>query len=159
MTPPANVYPDSPRVAVGAVVFRQSRVLLVQRRNPPARGTWAIPGGSVRLGESLGQAAERETREETGVIIRAGAPVYTFDVVERDARGAVRFHYVIVDLAAEYVSGAPRAGDDALDARWVSAAELDNLPVNTATRRLLRRRFGFSEEGKAPHEPRPRPLE
>jgi ADP-ribose pyrophosphatase len=153
MTPAATVYPDCPRVAVGAVVFRDNRVLLVRRGSPPAQGTWAIPGGSVHLGESLGQAAERETREETGVIIRAGAPVYAFDVVERDARGAVRFHYVIVDLAAEYVSGALRAGDDALDARWVSAAELDSLPVTPATRRLLRRQFGFSTESNAPHEP------
>jgi ADP-ribose pyrophosphatase len=131
-------------VAVGAVVFRAQRVLLVLRGSPPARGTWAIPGGSVRLGETLKAAAERETREETGVIVRAGAPIYTFEVVERDPRGAVRFHYVIVDLAAEYVSGSPRAGDDALDARWVSAAELARLPVNSATRRLLRRQFGFS---------------
>ncbi|MFY9941191.1 MAG: NUDIX hydrolase [Desulfobacterales bacterium] len=152
MTPAASVYPDSPRVAVGAVVFRQNRVLLVRRGSPPAQDTWAIPGGSVRLGETLREAAERETREETGVIIRAGAPIYTFEVVERDAVGAVRFHYVIVDLAAEYVSGTPRAGDDALDARWVSAAELGGLPVNLATRRLLRR-FGFSAKSKAPYEP------
>jgi ADP-ribose pyrophosphatase len=144
VSPPAGLYPDSPRVAVGAVVFRAQRVLLVLRGSPPARGTWAIPGGSVRLGETLKAAAERETREETGVIVRAGAPIYTFEVVERDPRGAVRFHYVIVDLAAEYVSGSPRAGDDALDARWVSAAELARLPVNSATRRLLRRQFGFS---------------
>jgi ADP-ribose pyrophosphatase len=147
---PAGVYPDSPRVAVGAVVFRADRVLLVLRGSPPARGTWAIPGGSVRLGESLRAAAERETREETGVIVRAGAPIYTFEVVERDPRGAVRFHYVIVDLAAEYVSGSPRAGDDALDARWVSAAELADLPVNPATRRLLRLQFGFSEKSNTP---------
>jgi ADP-ribose pyrophosphatase len=153
MTPAATVYPDSPRVAVGAVVFRQNRVLLVRRGSPPAQDTWAVPGGSVRLGETLREAAERETREETGVIIRAGAPIYTFEVVEHDPDGAVRFHYVIVDLAAEYVSGTPRAGDDALDARWVSAAELGGLPVNPATRRLLRRRFGFSAESKAPHEP------
>ena len=144
MSAAAGLYPDSPRVAVGAVVFRADRVLLVLRGSPPGRGTWAIPGGSVHLGETLGAAAERETREETGVIVRAGAPIHTFEVVERDPRDAVRFHYVIVDLAAEYVSGSPRAGDDALDARWVSAAELGNLPVNLATRRLLRRRFDFS---------------
>ena len=144
---------------MGAVVFRKNRVLLVKRGKPPARGTWAIPGGSVHLGETLAQAAEREVREETGVVIRAGAPVYTFDVVERDERGAVRFHYVIVDLAAEYVSGEPRPADDALDARWFAAAELEHLQVNPATRDLLKRQFGFLEERESPHGPRPRPLE
>jgi len=67
-------YPERPRVAVGAVVFKGGDVLLVQRGQPPAEGTWAIPGGSVRIGETLPQAAEREILEETGVIIRATEP-------------------------------------------------------------------------------------
>jgi ADP-ribose pyrophosphatase len=128
---------------VGAVVFKEGAVLLVKRGHPPARGVWAIPGGSVRLGETLPEAAERELLEETGVVIRAGDPVLVFDVIERDRGGAVRFHYVIVDLSAEYVCGDPRPGDDAADARWVSADELTDLDVNPATRRLLAEQFNF----------------
>lgn len=136
-------YPERPHVAVGAVVFKGGDVLLVQRGQPPAEGTWAIPGGSVRVGETLPQAAEREILEETGVIIRATEPVYTFDVIERDAEGRVRFHYVIVDLAAEHVAGSPRPASDAVDARWVSAADLRRRKVNPATLKLLKERFGF----------------
>lgn len=132
-------YPDAPRVAVGAVVFRQDAVLLVKRGKPPAEGQWAIPGGSVGLGESLQAAAERETREETGLSIRAGAPVFTFETIERDPAGRVRFHYVVVDLAAELVGGEMQPGDDALDARWVSREEMEHLFVNAATLRLLTR--------------------
>jgi ADP-ribose pyrophosphatase len=128
---------------VGAVIFKGGDVLLVQRGQPPAEGTWAIPGGSVRVGETLPQAAEREILEETGVIIRATEPVYTFDVIERDAEGRVRFHYVIVDLAAEHVAGSPRPASDAADARWVSAAGLRRRKVNPATLKLLKERFGF----------------
>jgi ADP-ribose pyrophosphatase len=94
-------YPDAPRVAVGAIVIHHQQVLLVLRGQPPSQGLWAIPGGSVELGETLQQAAEREIREETGLLIRAGEPVYIFDTVQRDDEGRVRFHYVIVDVLAE----------------------------------------------------------
>lgn len=137
---PGSEYPDSPRVAVGAVVVRDRRVLLVRRGKAPARGLWAIPGGSVRLGESLRQAAEREILEETGLTIRAGEPVLTFESIHRDDGGRVRFHYVIVDLAADYVAGALRAADDAVDARWFSWAEIVSEPdVVPRTRELIQR--------------------
>lgn len=138
-----NDYPDHPRVAVGAVVFKDARVLLIRRGQPPAEDLWAIPGGSVKIGETLQQAAEREILEETGIQIQAARPIYTFDVIERDAAGKVRFHYVIVDLEADYVMGKPSPGDDAVEARWVSAAEINNLKVSPATVKLLKVRFGF----------------
>ncbi|HAO23318.1 MAG: NUDIX hydrolase [Desulfobacteraceae bacterium IS3] len=136
-----SVYPDAPRPAVGAVVFKNNEVLLVKRGKPPAEGSWAIPGGSVRLGESLQAAAEREIREETGVIIQAGEPIFVFDTIERDDAGQVRFHYIVIDLIAEYVSGEPVPGDDAADARWISAADMDTLEVNIRTRGLLNKFF------------------
>ncbi len=136
-------YPERPRVAVGAVVFKDDRVLLVERGKPPSAGAWAIPGGSVQLGETLRQAAEREVLEETGVVIRAGEPVLTFETIEKDAGGRVRFHYVIVDLAAEHLGGEPRASSDAAAACWVSADELPQLNVNRKTRELLKQRFDF----------------
>jgi len=95
--------------------------------------------------ESLQQAAEREILEETGIRIRAGDPVFTFDYIDRDVAGKVRFHYVIVDMIAEYLSGDPQPGDDADDARWVSAAELKKLKVSSMTSKLLEKQFGFGE--------------
>jgi len=143
---PSSEYPDAPRLAVGAVVFKDDRVLLVQRGRAPAQGDWAIPGGSVRLGESLQAAAEREVLEETGIVIVASTPVHTFDVVEYDDEERVRFHYLIVDLNAEYRGGDLRAGDDALAARWVAADELAGLAVNERTLVLLRDVFGFGPQ-------------
>ncbi len=133
-----SVYPDHPRAAVGAVAVKDNSVLLVLRGKPPSKGVWAIPGGSVNLGETLQEAAEREILEETGIVIKAGKPVFTFDFVERDNTGRVRFHYIIVDLMAEYVSGEPCSGDDALNAKWISPQELDELNVSLMTRRLLK---------------------
>lgn len=138
-----SVYPDFPRVAVGAVVFKDDRVLLVRRGRAPARGLWAIPGGSMELGETLQAAAEREIFEETGIKIRAGEPVFTFDVIEKDNDGRIRFHYVIVDMIADYIGGALSPGDDAVEAHWVSAHALNRLNVSPRTRQLLKERFGF----------------
>jgi 8-oxo-dGTP diphosphatase len=138
-----NRYPDRPRVAVGAVVFKDDRILLVQRGQPPAEGYWAIPGGSVEIGENLQQAAQREILEETGVSIHAREPVFTFDIIEKDADGRVRFHYVVVDVMAEYREGTLRPGGDAADARWVSSGELSRLKVSPATLDLLKKRFHF----------------
>ena len=126
---------------MGAVVFHNQRVLLVRRGKAPGYGLWAIPGGSVRLGETLAQAAEREVLEETGIVIAAGEPVFTFEVVERDTTDRVLFHYVIVDLTATYLHGEPHAADDAAEARWVSAIELAGLEVSSVTLDLLRERF------------------
>jgi ADP-ribose pyrophosphatase len=139
----AGEYPDTPRVAVGAVVFHHGRVLLVRRSNPPAQDQWAIPGGRVKLGESLRQAAEREIREETGVQVAAKDPVFTFEVIDRDSDGRIRFHYLIVDLEADFKEGQPSPGDDAADAAWISPSELDALSVSATTRRLLYERYGF----------------
>ena len=138
-----GTYPDQPRVAVGAIVFKNNTVLLVRRGKPPAEDLWAIPGGRVEIGETLQEAAEREILEETGVAIRALEPVYTFDVIDRDAEGRARFHYVIVDLTADYISGKPQAGDDASAARWVSSQELASMKVSPKTRQLLKAQFDF----------------
>ena len=128
---------SAPKAAVGAVVIEEGRILLVKRKYPPKKGNWAIPGGSVNLGESLQAAAEREIMEETGLIIEAKEPVYTFDLIEHDSKGDVIFHYVIVDLLAEYVSGDLHPADDVSDARWFGRDEIDGLEISETTKTLL----------------------
>lgn len=137
-------YPIRPVIAVGALVIWQDKVLLVRRRQPPNAGLWAIPGGAVQLGETLQTAAERELREETSITIRAGKPIYTFEHIDRDSDGQVRYHYVIVDLLGHYLAGEPKANSDALEARWISAPELTTLRVSEATLRFLRQQFPFA---------------
>jgi 8-oxo-dGTP diphosphatase len=135
-------YPDRPWLAVGGVVIRGDRVLLVRRGKPPADGEWAIPGGSVELGETLKEAVEREIREETGLIVRAGEVCHVFEALKRDDSGRIRFHYVIVDLWAEHVSGEPVPSSDATEAGWLACPDLENRPVNKSTLKLLRK-LGF----------------
>ncbi|MFA6411753.1 MAG: NUDIX hydrolase [Syntrophales bacterium] len=135
-------YPQKPIVGVGAIVIKEGKVLLVKRAAAPSRGLWAIPGGSLELGETLQRGAEREILEETGIRIRAGAPVYTFDFLEYDTKNKLQYHFVIVDMEAEYVAGEVQAADDALDARWVSPEDLRSMSVSGNTLKILRER-GF----------------
>ena len=142
-----NEYPDTPRVGVGAVVMKDERVLLVRRGVPPSEGLWAIPGGGLELGETMQAGAEREILEETGLRIKAGEPIYSFDFIQYDDEGNIRFHYVVVDLRADYIDGQPRGADDALEARWFSAAELLRVKVTQDTIRLLEK-VSFLEKGQ-----------
>ncbi|QBX33511.1 NUDIX domain-containing protein [Paracoccus liaowanqingii] len=121
MTP---VSPHRPVVAVLAVVLRDGHALLVQRANPPDAGFWGFPGGKVDAGETLLAAAERELREETGVIARADRVLTALDALDRDGTGELRHHFVLVAVLCHWQSGEPRAADDALDAAWVPLAGL-----------------------------------
>lgn len=93
----------------------------------------------VELGETLQEAAEREIEEETGLCIKAGKPAYTFDVVHRDSQGRVQYHYVIVDLMAEFISGEIRPADDVSEAGWFAPADIPELEVSPHTLELLKK--------------------
>jgi 8-oxo-dGTP diphosphatase len=133
-----NAYPTVPRVGVGAITIRDNKVLLVKRGVEPSKNLWAIPGGTQKLGETLQECAEREILEETGVTIKVGKCVYVFDFIEYDDGRRIKFHFVIVDFAADYVSGEPQGADDALEARWFSAQDLKKFPVAENTLKALR---------------------
>lgn len=130
-------YPEFPRVGVGAIVIKEGKILLVKRAAPPNKNLWAIPGGMLELGETLQEGAEREIYEETNIRIRAGKPIFTFDLLERDNDGRVYFHFLIVDLEAEYVAGEIKAASDALAVCWADPEECRSLSLTGNTRRML----------------------
>lgn len=112
---------------VGAIVIDDAgRLLLVRRANPPAQGTWSLPGGRVEAGESWEAAAVRELREETSLTGRVQR--YVGDV-RRDAPGGgvyvIRDFLLVIDGATEAVSG-----DDASDAGWFSESEVRDLDTS-----------------------------
>lgn len=131
-------YPSYPIVAVGAVIIRDQRVLLIRRGNDPHRGRWSTPGGAVELGETLAQAAARKVREECQLEVEIQNVLSTFDLIQRDEQGRVRYHYVLIDVAARPVDGEPQAGTDALELRWVTEAGLDKLDIISRLRTVLR---------------------
>lgn len=125
-----------PVVGVGAVVIYNSKVLLVQRATPPYQGQWCIPGGKVRYGESLQQAAEREIKEEAGIIIKAGEPIYSFEIIDIQNQ-ANPVHYVVIDLEAQYLGGELAPATDALDVSWFTKEEILQQPIEQHTKQFL----------------------
>jgi acetyl-CoA carboxylase carboxyl transferase subunit beta len=125
--------PAAPAAVVncaGAVVRdRAGRVLLIKRGHEPARGRWSLPGGRLEPGETSAEAAAREVREETGLIVAVGELLATVDLG----------HYVVDDFAATVVGGELRPGDDADDVRWCTAADLEELPLTDGLTEWLRR--------------------
>lgn len=115
-----------PVVAAIATVFYQGRVLLVRRANPPDVGRWGFPGGKIDSGETIENAAVRELFEETGVRASARQVFTALDVFDRDARGALRAHFVLIAVLCQWEAGEPVAGDDALEARWFRLNELED---------------------------------
>jgi ADP-ribose pyrophosphatase YjhB (NUDIX family) len=115
-----------PRIdCVGGIVEDDSgRLLLVRRGQEPAKGRWSVPGGRVEPGETDEEATAREVLEETGVRVSVERLV---GVVEREAPAGV---YVIRDYACRPLGGDVRAGDDADDAGWFTAAELRALDTS-----------------------------
>ncbi len=130
-------YPDRPFCGVGVVVWRGDAVLLVRRGRAPRKGDWSIPGGLQELGETVGETALREVREETGLTVHLTDQLGVVDSVRRDDAGRVEYHYTLIEFAAEWVSGEPVASDDVDRALWVSQDELDNYALWTETRRII----------------------
>jgi len=120
---------EYPRAAltVDCVVFglddEDLKVLLIQRDLPPFEGQWALPGGFVRVQESLEEAARRELCEETGVDIAYLEQLYSFGAVDRDPRERVVTvaYYALVNLDSHTV----QADTDARTAAWFA---IDDAP-------------------------------
>lgn len=123
----------SPVPAVGVVCLRGAEVLLIRRGKPPRVGEWSLPGGRIEPGERATDAALRELAEETGVTARITGLIDVVDGIFTEAG----LHYVLIDYAAEWVSGGPIAGDDALEARFVPLDQVEALIDWSETRRII----------------------
>jgi 8-oxo-dGTP diphosphatase len=126
---------EHPSVSVDVVILtlrgQDLQVLLIRRKHPPFAGYWAIPGGFVRMDESLESAALRELEEETAVRDVYIEQLYTFGNPDRDPRTRV-ITVAYFALVPETALPPLHAGDDAADARWWSMYDLPSLAFDHA---------------------------
>jgi len=123
----SRIYPTRPYLAVSAAIFRDGRVLIVRRAQPPARGVFTLPGGGVELGETLEQAVIREVREETALEIEPLKLAGYRQMIARDAAGLVERHFVILPFAARWIAGEVALNDELAEAKWLLPSELAGL--------------------------------
>ena len=138
-------FPETPLVGVGAIIIEDSRVLLVKRAHPPLQAQWSIPGGVLEVGELVREAAIREAREETGLIVETAELLGVYDRVLRHADGRVQYHYVLVDFLCHRTGGDLRAASDAAEVRWFTREELPALNLAEDTQDVIRK--GFAKSG------------
>ena len=117
----------NPALAADAAVRRGKSVLLIQRKHPPMKGAWALPGGFVDQGEEPIHAAVRELKEETGLTGTNPRLLMVMGDPERDPRK----HIVSIVYSVSVAEGEPTAGDDAADARFwpLSAILAGDVPM------------------------------
>lgn len=136
-------YPSHPFVAVGAIVTKAGKVLLVRRATEPSRNLWSLPGGAVGLGEGLKDAVAREVKEECGIDVEVGEVVEVLDRIYTDQQGRVRYHYVIIDFLASWRRGRLRAASDISEARWVDPKAIGNLPLTGGLAAVVEKALGL----------------
>lgn len=122
-----------PALTVDCVVFGLDednllKIMLIQRQLPPFQGQWALPGGFVRVEESLEEAARRELREETGIENVFLEQLYTFGNVNRDPRDRIVTvaYYALINLWEHRI----KATTDASDAAWFPLKKIPPLPFD-----------------------------
>jgi nucleoside triphosphatase len=124
---------EHPIPTVGALIEKEGRVLLV--KTTKWRGLWGVPGGKVRLGESLEEALRREVLEEVGLTLRE----VRFALLQ-EAIWSPEFHRPAHFLLVNYFAkgeGEVRPGEEILEWTWVEAERGLDYPLNSFTRVLL----------------------
>ena len=111
-----NLEFNNPIPVAGILVVREGKVLLTRRAIQPRRGYWAFPGGFVERGETIEDAALRETREEVGLEARitgiVGSP---YSMVEAG--------HVVIAFRGE-ADGMPAAGDEVSEVAWFAPEDI-----------------------------------
>lgn len=139
-------FPELPLVGVGAVIIEESRILLVKRAHPPLQAQWSIPGGVLEVGELVREAAVREAREETGLIVEPADLLGVYDRLLRDLEQRVQYHYVLIDFLCRRVGGELMAADDAAAVGWFTREELAALHLAEDTADVIHK--GFAQLGR-----------
>jgi ADP-ribose pyrophosphatase YjhB (NUDIX family) len=127
-----------PIPAVGVVIEQNGKVLLIQKGRGIFENQWCIPGGKIKIGEEIFDTVRRESFEETCLVVDSPEFVGYQQTIEYDSDGKVTRHFVFFDFKAQYISGSPKAGDDAKNIGFFDISELHSLSISAPTIKTLK---------------------
>jgi len=127
-----------PRVAVGAVVLRDGKILLIKRRYPPSPNLWSIPGGHIEAGEPVLTALFRELEEETSLKASKASLLAITEYIRLRKDYSVKYHYVILDYLITDAEGEPVANEESLGIGFFKFEDALKLELTDTTKELIR---------------------
>lgn len=122
--------PETPKLMVDVIIPSEDGIVLIRRGSEPFERQWALSGGFVEVGETVEEAAVRETAEETGLVVEVARLIGVYSDPERDPRG----HNVSVAFLAHVVGGDLAAASDAAE---VSVLDPDSVELAFDHRRIV----------------------
>ncbi|WGI17099.1 NUDIX hydrolase [Methanonatronarchaeum sp. AMET-Sl] len=111
-----------PALAVDIIIVNSKNLVLIKRASDPYKGMWALPGGFIKEGETLEEAAQREALEETNLKVDIKKTIDVYSDPKRDPRG-----HVFSITVAGITRGTPKPDTDAKEARWFNINDLPKL--------------------------------
>lgn len=122
-----------PRVGSALLVRNEANQILLGRRNKdPQRGSWVIPGGKIHAFESIAEAAARELREETGLVVEVGDRFNVYEIINPPNE-----HRIVIYSWAKVVGGEAKASDDLSELKFFELKDLGDVPVTPLVRQVL----------------------
>ncbi len=125
----------NPAPVTAVIIERDGAVLLVRRKYPPGEGLWCLPTGFIEQGETPAKSAVREVEEETGLLIEISCLFDSWSSSEDPRTPIVCFAFT-----AHILGGTLAAGDDAVDARFFTSADLPD-DIAFASHRVTLERY------------------
>ncbi len=135
----------TPKVDVRSAVIRDGKILLVKEISD---GKWAMPGGWADVGDIPSEAAERETMEESGLLVKARKVVGVFDA-NRVGRRLDLFHAFKIIFLCEIIGGEPKPSEETSEARFFDFEELPPLSKNRTNEKHLKETKRFVNNASA----------
>ncbi|MEU4821831.1 NUDIX domain-containing protein [Actinomadura sp. NPDC023710] len=140
--PKANSLVPSVNVAVEN---DRGDILMIRRTD---NDNWALPGGAIDLGESVTQAAIRETKEETGIDVEIAKLVGIYSdpkhVIHYTSNGEVRQEFTIL-LKGRVVGGDLRTSNESAEVRWMTYREVEHKRLDDSMRKRIKHALDGSE--------------